>query len=155
MGPETLWRPGGVTAEEGDTAEAGVLMELLGELLGGVLPDAAPRRLLTPNSAESFLPNTFRLDLRKRRRLHDLCKAAQHSHGDTLEHTHLCIMANRSAVVRVLVGDRNTLSSSGLDSSLCGDAVLSLAVESVNTNQHLKKLHTCTLFSSHTFSRST
>lgn len=54
---------------------------------------------------------------------------------DWLQHTHLCIMANRSAVVRVLVGDRNTLSSSGLDSSLCGDAVLSLAVESVNTNQ--------------------
>lgn len=59
MGPETLCRPGGVTAEEGDTSETGELTVLL----GGVFPDAALSRFLTFSSVESFLPNTFLLDL--------------------------------------------------------------------------------------------
>ena len=43
----------------------------------------------------------------------------------------LWIMAKRSSVVRDFVGDRNTLSSSGLDSSLRGDTEGSLGVLSV------------------------
>lgn len=38
-------------------------------------------------------------------------------------------------MVRALVGDRNTLSSSSLDSSLRGDAALSQAVESGDRKQ--------------------
>lgn len=60
----------------------------------------------------------------------------QNKHTESaIENPHLCIMANRSSVVRVLVGDRNTLSSSARDSSLSGDTALSLGVESANTNQ--------------------
>lgn len=71
MGPVTLCRPGGVTAEGGDTSETGELTVLL----GGVFPDAALRRFLTPNSVESFLPNTFLLDLNiKKNPVKNLCK---------------------------------------------------------------------------------
>lgn len=66
MGPETLCRPGGVTEEEeeGDTSGTGELTVLLG---GVVFPDAAPRRFLTFSSEESFLPNTFLLDLKMKK----------------------------------------------------------------------------------------
>lgn len=43
---------------------------------------------------------------------------------------HLCIIANRSSVVRVLLGDV-MMSSSILESSVTGDSELSLGVESV------------------------
>lgn len=64
MDPVTLCGPGGVTAgeEEDDDGDASGTGELTA-LLGGVFPDAAPRRFLTPSSVESFLPNTFLLDL--------------------------------------------------------------------------------------------
>lgn len=45
--------------EEGDTSETGELTALL----GGVFPDAAVGRFLTPISLESFRPSTFLLDL--------------------------------------------------------------------------------------------
>lgn len=59
MGPGAFCKPVGVTGEAGVT---GVPGEVTG-LPGGVFPDAAPRRLHVPNSPESFLPNTFLLDL--------------------------------------------------------------------------------------------
>lgn len=46
-------------------------------------------------------------------------------------------MANRSSVVRSLLGEGNTLSSSGLESSVKGEIELSLGVESVGK----KSLH--------------
>lgn len=131
MGPGTLWRPGEVMAEGGDAEETWELTVLL----GGVFPDAALRRFLIPNSVESFLPNTFLLDLKmKTCILRISINTHKHTESD-IENPHLCIIANRSSVVRALVGDRNTLSSSGLASSLSGDNALSLGVESVNTNQ--------------------
>lgn len=60
IGPGALCRlVGGVTAGGGDNAELGELVVLL----GGVLPDATLRRVLADSSVESFLPNTFLLDL--------------------------------------------------------------------------------------------
>lgn len=47
--------------------------------------------------------------------------------------THLWIIANRSSVVRALVGDRKVPSSSGLDSSHSSNAAESLVVESADT----------------------
>lgn len=69
MDPVTLCRPGGVTAgEEGEEEEEDDDGDISGTgeltvLLGGVFPEAALRRFLTPSSVESFLPNTFLLDL--------------------------------------------------------------------------------------------
>lgn len=60
MGPVTLCGPGGVTAGAGDAPETGELTTLL----GGVFPDVAFRRFFTTNSVESFLPKTFRFDLK-------------------------------------------------------------------------------------------
>lgn len=48
-----------------------------------------------------------------------------------LNSKHLCIMANRSSVVRVLLGDVIMMSSSTLVSSIRGESELSLGVESV------------------------
>lgn len=47
---------------------------------------------------------------------------------------YLCIMANRSSVVRVLLGDVIMMSSSTLVSSIRGESELSLGVESVAHN---------------------
>lgn len=47
---------------------------------------------------------------------------------------HLCIMANRSSVVRVLLGDVMIMSSSTLVSSIRGESELSLGVESAAHN---------------------
>lgn len=133
MGPENLCRPGEVMAEGGDADETGELTALL----GGVFPDAALRRFLPPNSVESFLPSTFLLDLKMKTRLKNLYKHINNYTKSAIENPHLCIIANRSSVVRALVGDRNTLSSSGLDSSLSRDTALSLGVESVNTSVNM------------------
>lgn len=45
---------------------------------------------------------------------------------------HLCIIANRSSVVRALAGDRKELSPSGPDSSHGGDVAASPGVESAD-----------------------
>lgn len=48
-------------------------------------------------------------------------------------------MANRSSVVRSLLGEGNILSSSNLESSVRGEFELSLGVESVEKNDSLLK----------------
>lgn len=60
MGPVTLCDAGGVTAGAGDAPETGELAALP----GGVLPGVAFRRFFTTSSVESFLPKTFRFDLK-------------------------------------------------------------------------------------------
>lgn len=50
-------------------------------------------------------------------------------------------------MVRALVGDRNILSSSGLDSSLRGDTALSLGVESADRNQSTFEYSSYTVYS--------
>lgn len=51
---------------------------------------------------------------------------------------YLCIIANRSSVVRSLLGEGNKLSSSNLQSSVRGEFELSLGVESVK-NKYITK----------------
>lgn len=48
--------------------------------------------------------------------------------------THLCIIANKSSVVRILLGDVRIMSSSTLVSSVKGESELSLGVESAAHN---------------------
>lgn len=48
--------------------------------------------------------------------------------------THLCIIAKRSSVVRILLGDVMIMSSSTLVSSVKGESELSLGVESAAHN---------------------
>lgn len=64
-----------------------------------------------------------------------LCELRVRTEEAAIRGAYLCITANRSSVVRVLLGDRNTLSSSGFDSSLWGGAVMSLGVESAGRKQ--------------------
>lgn len=53
---------------------------------------------------------------------------------------YLCIMANKSSVVRSLLGEGNKLSSSNLESSVRGEFELSLGVESVKITYVLQSL---------------
>lgn len=59
---------------------------------------------------------------------------------------HLCIMAKRSSVVRLLFGDVIMMSSSTLPSSIRGESELSLGVESAGHNipvtRHLDQFET-------------
>lgn len=50
---------------------------------------------------------------------------------------YLCIMANRSSVVRSLLGEGNKLSSSHLESSVRGEFELSLGVESAKNSLYV------------------
>lgn len=65
--------------------------------------------------------------------LHQKKKIDIHNCVCIIQNGYLCIIANRSSVVRALVGDRKTLSSSALVSSVSGDITLSLGVLAVDS----------------------
>lgn len=103
----------------------------------GAIVVGGQSRDLTFKSPESFRPKTFLFDLEKEVVGQDMSRCTYPLQSQAMANqslTHLCIMAKRSSVVRLLFGDVIMMSSSTLASSIRGESELSLGVESAKHN---------------------